>query len=87
MTPLAAATATPALAPWVGLAALIWVLGYVIACVIWPWTACPSCKGAGRHRSPSGKAWRDCRRCAGRGRRLRLGRRLWRAATSTRDRS
>ena len=38
-----------------------------------------SCSGtiAGRHRSPSGRAWRYCHRCHGTGARLRVGRRIW----------
>jgi hypothetical protein len=51
--------------------------GYVVACVVWPFAACRKCGGAGRRRSPSGRAWRYCPRCRGTGARLRTGRRLW----------
>jgi hypothetical protein len=50
--------------------------GYALACLVWPFTACPRCDGSGRRRSPSGRAWRDCRRCKGSGARLRAGRRI-----------
>jgi hypothetical protein len=50
---------------------------HIVACVIWPFTACRKCGGVGRHRSPSGRAWRLCRRCGGSGARLRTGRRIW----------
>lgn len=55
-------------------------VGYMVACRIWPYAACVACDGAGRHRSPSGKAWRTCRRCRGTGARLRVGRWLWNLA-------
>jgi hypothetical protein len=51
--------------------------GYLIACWIWPFRACRRCQGAGRFRSPSGRAWRHCRKCGGRGAQLRTGRRIW----------
>lgn len=54
-------------------AAALWAAGYVIACRIWPFAACRKCDGAGRFRSPSGKAWRHCRRCKGSASRLRYG--------------
>lgn len=41
-------------------------LAYVTACWLWPYAACSRCSGAGKRRSPSGKAWRPCRRCGGR---------------------
>ena len=50
---------------------------YITACAVWPFAACRKCRGAGRHRSPSGRAWRYCHRCHGTGARLRTGRRLW----------
>lgn len=52
---------------------LLWSGGYVIACWIWPFAACRRCDGAGRFRSPSGRAWRNCKRCKGSGRRVRFG--------------
>lgn len=54
-----------------------WVTGYLVACRVWPFTDCRRCKGAGRFRSPSGRAWRPCRRCKGSGSRVRTGRRIW----------
>jgi hypothetical protein len=59
------------------LAALFVTFCYVGACLVWPFAACRKCGGAGRHRSPSGRAWRYCHRCGGTGTRLRAGRRLW----------
>ncbi|TKG66193.1 hypothetical protein [Prauserella endophytica] len=58
------------------LVALALIALYVIACIIWPFAPCGRCNGAGRFRSPSGKAWRACRRCRGSGRKERLGRKL-----------
>ena len=48
---------------------------YLLSCRVWPFTSCRKCDGAGRFRSPGGKAWRYCRRCDGNGSRLRTGRR------------
>jgi hypothetical protein len=56
-----------------------WLAAYLLACWVYPYAACPRCKGSGKRRSPSGKAFRDCRRCGGRGRRVRIGRRIWNA--------
>ncbi|MQA13700.1 MAG: hypothetical protein GEV09_05860 [Pseudonocardiaceae bacterium] len=58
---------------------LVWLAGYSLTCWWWPYASCSWCE-AGKHRSPSGKAWRTCRHCKGKGRRIRLGRRLWRGA-------
>jgi len=82
-TKIAAATATVHPYPeW--LRVLIWlgfgfvlIVGYVIACVFWQWKPCRKCKGEGRFRSPSGKAWRHCPRCGGSRERLRIGRRVY----------
>jgi hypothetical protein len=56
---------------------IVVTLCYIIACAAWPFGACRKCSGAGKSRSPSGRAWRYCRRCNGTGGRLRLGRRAW----------
>lgn len=61
---------------WVVLAAVVAGLVYAVACWWWPYAACRKCEGAGRFRSPSGRAWRTCRRCKGSGTRVRVGRRL-----------
>jgi hypothetical protein len=58
-------------------ATLAWLVGYVIACWVWPFADCAKCKGSGRKRSPSGKAFRLCRRCKGSGKRIRTGRRIF----------
>lgn len=52
---------------------LLWGGGYVLACWIWPFAACRRCDGAGRFRSPTGRAWRNCKRCKGSGKRVRFG--------------
>jgi hypothetical protein len=57
-------------------ATLVWLAGYVAACMFWPFAACTRCTGSGKRRSPSGKAWRPCRRCKGSGSRLRFGRKV-----------
>ncbi|MFC4000752.1 hypothetical protein ACFS2C_11840 [Prauserella oleivorans] len=59
-------------------AVLVAALIYGTSLAIWPYTACGRCSGAGKRRSPSGKAWRPCPRCGGTGRKERLGRRLLR---------
>lgn len=78
MTPLL--TAASHTAHPTGLWLLLVILaaaGYLLHCVIWPYRACRKCQGAGRFRSPSGRAWRYCNRCGGRGAQLRAGRRIW----------
>jgi hypothetical protein len=52
---------------------LLWLAGYVGACAFWPFAACRKCDGAGKFRSPSGRAWRNCKRCKGSGKRVRRG--------------
>ena len=59
------------------LASLAVTFCYFGACAVWPFTACRKCRGAGRRRSPSGRAWRYCHHCGGSGARLRTGRRIW----------
>ncbi len=66
--------------------ALVAVAAYAVHCLVWPFRACRKCGGAGRFRSPSGRAWRYCDRCGGRAAQVRLGRRLWTYLTNTRDR-
>ena len=56
------------------LALLVWLAGYSAACALWPFAACRRCDGAGKRRSPSGRAWRTCPVAGGSGRRLRTGR-------------
>jgi hypothetical protein len=58
---------------------LLGFIAWVIACAWWPFAACFRCKGEGKFRSPSGKAWRNCPRCSGSGKRVRLGRRIYEA--------
>src|SRR5690242_7483131 len=69
----------------IALALLAIAAAYVIACVIWPFAACHRCHGAGKHRSPSGKAWRTCKRCRGSGARIRFGRKAWTALAKRHD--
>jgi len=59
------------------LAALAAAAGYLLTCAVWPFTACPRCRGTGKARSPfAGTTWRSCRACRGTGTRLRVGRRM-----------
>jgi DnaJ-class molecular chaperone len=51
--------------------------GYVVACWVWPSTACRKCESHGKRRSPTGRAFKICRRCKGTGRRIRTGRRIF----------
>jgi hypothetical protein len=53
-----------------------WLVFYVLACAVWPYRRCGRCSGAGKRRSPSGKAWRPSGRCDGSGHQVRAGRRL-----------
>ncbi|MWA01325.1 hypothetical protein F8568_013210 [Actinomadura sp. LD22] len=66
---------------------LVAFVAYVVHCLVWPFRACRKCGGAGRFRSPSGRAWRYCDRCGGRAAQVRLGRRLWTYLANTRSRS
>lgn len=59
------------------LALVLGLLGYALACALFPYTTCSRCGGSGKHHSPTGTAWRTCSGCGGRGARLRLGRRLF----------
>lgn len=52
-----------------GLVALVVYIGF---CRVFPYAACRNCKGSGKYRSPSGKAFRNCGSCGGSGRRRRL---------------
>lgn len=61
---------------WAVLAGVVWLVGYAVACKVWPYTSCRRCGGGGRKRSPSGRNWRPCRKCKGTGARVRTGRRL-----------
>ncbi|ADB34568.1 hypothetical protein Kfla_5562 [Kribbella flavida DSM 17836] len=47
---------------------------YLLTCLIWPFGRCRRCNGAGKHKSPFGKAYRYCGRCQGSGMRVRIGR-------------
>lgn len=68
---------------WLIVAAAIAIVGYLIACAIWPFAACRWCSGSGKKRSPSGRAWRPCRHCKATGARVRLGRQLVTVARRT----
>jgi len=68
---------TAELIGWALAAGAVALGGHLVACAIWPYTACRHCEGYGQKRSPSGRAWRLCRRCRGTGTRVRLGRRIW----------
>lgn len=59
------------------IAALAITLGYIAACVVWPYAPCPRCRGTAKLTAPLGRAFRRCPRCRGTGLRLRLGRRAW----------
>lgn len=87
--PILAATATTASATatahglpvgFLVLAVLLVTLGYGLSCLLWPFRACRWCDGAGKNRSPAGRAYRVCRWCDATGLRLRAGRRIFNAA-------
>lgn len=71
MTPINAPLDTLIVVP------IIVTLGYLAACAVWPFGPCRWCRGTGKLRSPSGRAFRYCRRCKGTGARVRTGRRAW----------
>jgi len=59
--------------------ALVWGVGYLLACWWWPYRPHGRCGGTGKLRPPLGRAFRSCPSCRGTGRVLRVGRRLWSA--------
>lgn len=65
------------------LAGLALAGAYAAVCRFWPYVPCRRCHGAGKLRSPSGRAWRVCPRCNRSGERLRIGRRLFNSASRT----
>lgn len=73
-----AATATPSLpvAALAILALIIFTVGYITACWLYPFTPCRRCHGTGKHRAILGKTFRLCRHCHGDGHVLRPGRRV-----------
>lgn len=85
MTPLTLATATATAtdpSPWPGALillgfALAALVGYALACWVFPFGHCRRCGGDGRRHSSTRKHFRLCRRCGGSGRRVRIGRRVW----------
>lgn len=80
MTAAAAASGDPSLAYLVlAVAAVGALVGYLIACAVWPFARCKKCGGSGTRKSPTGRAFRNCRRCRSTGRRLRTGRRVFNA--------
>ncbi len=64
--------------------ALVAGILYVAACTWWPFTRCGRCRGTGKLRSPTGKAWRPCRPCDGSGTKVRFGRRVYEALSGRR---
>lgn len=79
------------LAPLV-VTALVFTLGYIATCAVWPFKACRRCHGSGKLRSPLIKAIRLCPLCGATGLRIRIGRHLWNRFrrlhhTNRRDRS
>lgn len=69
------------------LALLAVTVCYLAACAVWPFRACRHCAGAGKARSPTGRAWHHCRHCHGSGAQLRAGRRLYTHLARTRRRA
>ena len=57
-----------------GLIAIILIIGCIIASyAIWPYEACPGCKGRrGRGPGSTSRAWSRCKQCGGRGERVRF---------------
>lgn len=60
---------------------------YFVACAVWPFSSCRHCGGAGKARSPTGRAFHHCRHCRGSGARLRTGRRIYTALARSRSRA
>ena len=59
---------------------LMFTLGYVASCKIWPFKACRTCEGTGKLRSPFIRAIRHCPPCGGTGLRPRIGLKAWNAS-------
>jgi hypothetical protein len=56
------------------LTAVVWLVGYSISLRLHPYTACPTCRGRGRHYGMVFRSnWRPCHACDGKGRRQRWG--------------
>jgi hypothetical protein len=61
-------------------------LCYLLACWLYPFSACHRCRGSGKRRSPlGGRSFRLCPRCHGTGRRLRIGRHVMNYLRERRD--
>jgi hypothetical protein len=52
------------------------VVGYVIACAVWPYRRCGHCEGTGKRRSPSGEGVAAVAALRGQGHAVRSGRHL-----------
>jgi hypothetical protein len=83
----AAATHHHASAGLIVLALLAVTVCYVAACAVWPFRSCHHCGGAGKSRSPTGRAFHHCRHCNGSGAQLRTGRRIYTALARSRSRA
>jgi hypothetical protein len=83
----AAATHHHASLGLVALGVIVVTACYLTACAVWPFRPCRHCAGAGKARSPTGRAFHHCRHCGGSGAQLRTGRRLYTALTRTRGRA
>jgi hypothetical protein len=73
---LAATVQTAGQVATVALIVTIAVALYLLGCLIWPFGKCRRCKGAGKFKSPFGRAYRHCGKCQGSGLRVRLGRHI-----------
>jgi hypothetical protein len=71
---LAATVHTLAQAATVALIVTVSIAFYLLTCLVWPFGKCLRCKGAGKFKSPIGKAYRHCGKCQGSGLRVRIGR-------------
>jgi DnaJ-class molecular chaperone len=60
--------------------------GYLISLYLWPWKACPRCKGSGRNPGSNTRRHGDCKRCGGTRRVQRIGSRaIHKAVRGTTD--
>jgi DnaJ-class molecular chaperone len=71
---LAATVHTATQAATVALIVTAVISFYLLTCLVWPFGKCRRCKGAGKFKSPFGRAYRHCGTCEGSGLRVRVGR-------------
>jgi hypothetical protein len=53
---------------------VVWAVGYLISCWLWPWEPCDDCEDRpGRNWGSNRERWGTCKTCGGKGRQERFG--------------